>query len=301
MAERRMFSKTIIDSDAFLDMPASAQALYFHLNMRADDDGFVNNPKKIQRVIGSTDDDLKLLLAKRFILAFESGVIVIKHWKLNNYIRKDRYSPTLYQEEYAQLEEKENGAYTECQALGLPNDNQRLTQVRLGKVRLGKVSKESEAAAPPTPPQKHKYGEYGWVKLTDEERSRLIRDLGEVELERCIAYVDESAQRTSNKNKWRDWNLVLRKCNRECWGQQSTTSAADYEDILATITTSDEVRAALRNWVNMRITKGHPMSEEILRVAKEELDGMANTVAEAVAIINKSTLGGYPVFYKPRE
>ena len=97
MAERRMFAKTIIDSDAFLDMPLSAQALYFHLSMRADDDGFINNPKKIQRVIGGSDDDLKLLIAKRFLLPFESGVVVIKHWKIHNFIRTDRYKPTVYQ------------------------------------------------------------------------------------------------------------------------------------------------------------------------------------------------------------
>ena len=89
MAERRMFAKTIIDSDSFLDMPLSTQALYFHLSMRADDDGFLNNSKKIQRMVGCSDDDLKLLIAKRFIIPFESGVVVIKHWRIHNYIRSD--------------------------------------------------------------------------------------------------------------------------------------------------------------------------------------------------------------------
>ena len=112
MAERRMFAKTIVDSDAFLDMPLSAQALYFHLSMRADDDGFVNNPKKIQRMIGASDDDCKLLVMKRFILTFESGVIVIKHWRIHNYIQKDRYKETAYKEEKERLEIKENNAYT---------------------------------------------------------------------------------------------------------------------------------------------------------------------------------------------
>ena len=107
-----MFAKTIIDSDAFLDMPATTQLLYFHLSMRADDDGFINNPKKIQRVVGCCDDDLKLLLAKQFILAFESGVIVIKHWKIHNYIQKDRYKETAYQEEKAMLGVKDNNSYT---------------------------------------------------------------------------------------------------------------------------------------------------------------------------------------------
>ena len=112
MAERRMFAKTIIDSDAFLDMPLSTQSLYFHLSMRADDEGFINNPKKIQKVIGATEDDLKLLIAKSFIIPFESGVVVIKHWKIHNYIRGDRLVKTQYKDEKALLSVKENGAYT---------------------------------------------------------------------------------------------------------------------------------------------------------------------------------------------
>lgn len=112
MADRRMFAKSIIDSDAFLDMPLSAQALYFHLSMRADDDGFVNNPKRIQRSIGCNDDDFNVLVAKRFVLTFESGIIVIKHWKIHNYIRQDRKKDTTYPDEMALLEEKSNGAYS---------------------------------------------------------------------------------------------------------------------------------------------------------------------------------------------
>ena len=151
MAERRMFTQKIVDSDAFLDMPLSTQSLYFHLNMRADDDGFVNNPKKIQRMIGASEDDLKLLIAKRFLIAFENGVVVIKHWRMHNLLRKDRYNPTLYQEEKDGLRLKENGAYTEKHEIPMltetegnmattwqPNDNQMATQDRLGKDRLGK-------------------------------------------------------------------------------------------------------------------------------------------------------------------
>ena len=145
MAERRMFAKTIIDSDAFLDMPLSTHALYFHLSMRADDDGFINNPKKIQRMIGSSDDDLKLLIAKNFIIPFESGIVVIKHWKIHNYIRNDRYKETVYQEERKQLSEKENKAYTFVGLpSGIPNGRQVVyqmdTQVRLGKDSIGKDS-----------------------------------------------------------------------------------------------------------------------------------------------------------------
>lgn len=147
MAERRMFAKTIIDSDAFLDMPLSTQALYFHLSMRADDDGFINNPKKVQRMIGAADDDLKVLVTKKFIIPFESGIVVIKHWKIHNYIRSDRYKETVYKDEKQHLYEKENKAYTltptdkSCGIpSGIPKDTQWETQVRLGKDSIGKDS-----------------------------------------------------------------------------------------------------------------------------------------------------------------
>ena len=131
-----MFSPNIVDSDAFLEMPASAQSLYFHLGMRADDDGFVGNPKKIMRMINVGEDDLKILLAKRFILTFESGVIVIKHWRINNLIRKDWYRETIYKDEKELLSIKDNGSYTEKRLVNenVPGSS---TQVRLGKVRLG--------------------------------------------------------------------------------------------------------------------------------------------------------------------
>lgn len=112
MANKRMFSMSILDSDAFLDMPLSTQALYLHLNMRADDDGFVSNPKRIQRLIGASEDDLKLLLAKRFLLVFEDGVMVIKHWRMHNTIRNDRYTPTPYQDELSRLFIKQNKSYS---------------------------------------------------------------------------------------------------------------------------------------------------------------------------------------------
>ena len=150
MAERRMFTQKIVDSDAFLDMPLSTQSLYFHLNMRADDDGFINNPKKIQRMIGASDDDLKLLIAKRFVLAFENGVVVIKHWRMHNLLRKDRYNPTQYIEQRETLLLKDNGSYTEktseqsCNQLATtwqPDGNQLATQERIGEESIVKESK----------------------------------------------------------------------------------------------------------------------------------------------------------------
>lgn len=153
MAERRMFTKKVIDSDAFLDMPLSSQALYFHLSMRADDEGFVNNPKKIQRMIGASDDDMKVLVAKRFIIVFESGVIVIKHWKMHNYIQGDRFHPTDYKEEREQLYVKDNKSYSlvdtkdvEISTLypkRIQDASKMDTEDRLGKDRLGKDSIDS--------------------------------------------------------------------------------------------------------------------------------------------------------------
>lgn len=140
MAERRMFAKTIIDSDAFLDMSVTAQCLYFHLAMRADDDGFINNPKKIQRTVSCSEDDLKLLILKNFIIPFQSGIVVIKHWRIHNYIQKDRYKSTVYQEEKNALALKENGSYklldTEC----IQNGYSLEAQVRLVKDSLVKDS-----------------------------------------------------------------------------------------------------------------------------------------------------------------
>lgn len=113
MAEKRMFTLTVVDTDWFLEMPLSTQALYFHLSMRADDDGFVDSPKSIIRKIGANTNDYQLLVAKRFILEFESGVLVIKHWRMHNTIQKDRYKPTRFQEEFESLEIKKDKSYTE--------------------------------------------------------------------------------------------------------------------------------------------------------------------------------------------
>lgn len=184
-----MFSKTIIDSDTFLDMPLSAQALYFHLSMRADDDGFINNPKKIQRMIGASDDDCRLLIMKQLIIAFDSGVIVIKHWRLHNYIQKDRYKPTLYQSEKSTLELDESKVYTKC----IQDVSNMDTQVRLGKVRLGKV-KESEDKPHSL---KKAYGEFHNVFLSDDEYNLLIEKFGNPEqlIERLDRYKEMSGKK----------------------------------------------------------------------------------------------------------
>lgn len=223
MAERRMFAKTIIDSDAFLDMPLSTHALYFHLSMRADDDGFINNPKKIQRMIGCGDDDLKLLVAKNFIIPFESGVVVIKHWKIHNYIRNDRYKETVYQEEKAMLNTKGNKAYTLGQPSGIPNDNQMETQDRIGKdsIEIGKDSIDNIIDVPdtnvgnntPIPSSqktiKHKYGEYKHVLLSDEDIEKLKKEYGDVITSKSITFLDEYIEMKGYKAK--NHYLAIRK------------------------------------------------------------------------------------------
>lgn len=139
MAKRRMLSTQIIDSDSFLEMPMSSQLLYMHLVLRADDDGFLNNPKKIMRMIGASEDDIKLLLVKKFVIAFDSGVIVIKHWRIHNYIQSDRYNETVYTSEKNLLILDEKNIYhlSEKNAC-IQNVYKMDTQVKLSKDKTSK-------------------------------------------------------------------------------------------------------------------------------------------------------------------
>lgn len=235
MAERRMFSKVVIDSDTFLDMPLSAQALYFHLSMRADDDGFVSSPKRIQTYVGASTDDLKILLAKHFLIPFESGVVVIKHWKVHNYIQKDRYKETYYQAEKALLEEtpktKEytrklnvdtsciqtvSNLDTSCIQTGYKLDTQVRDRDRDSiEIEIGedKESAKADSDEPDgsTPPPlfnsdvkkqkkkqtKHKYGEYNNVLLTDEELVKLKEKVPNWQdfIERLSGYIASTGKR----------------------------------------------------------------------------------------------------------
>ena len=213
MAERRMFAKTIIDSDAFLEMPTTSQLLYFHLAMRADDDGFVNKPKSLMRMVGGKDDDLKLLFVKKFLIPFESGVVVIKHWKIHNYIRKDTYTETKYKEERATLELDENSAYRLAGESPSQFRDEFVTspstQVRLGKDSTGKdsVGKDIEEDVPDInvghkSPKvvRHKYGLYEQVLLTDEDYKKLQAEFPHDFSER-IARLDEYIASTGKKYK----------------------------------------------------------------------------------------------------
>ena len=175
MAQRRMFSPEIIESEDFLSLPVSSQALYFHLAMNADDDGFIQ-PQKIMRMVGSSGDDLKILLAKRFLLSFETGVVVIKHWLIHNLIRGDRYKGTRFIEEKKALNVKENKAYTEIDKSGCQIDNQCPPQVRLGKDSIGKDRLVKDIVVVN---DKLVYGEFKNVSLSEEEYNKLIEKLGD--------------------------------------------------------------------------------------------------------------------------
>lgn len=188
MAEKRMFARSLIDSDAFLEMPLSAQALYFHLNMRADDDGFINNPKRITDYVGAAADDLKLLLAKRFIIVFDSGVIVIRHWRMHNTLKSDRYHPTNYQEEFATLCLEENKAYSERPQ----------TTPAAEPARVEKPAARPAQKAAAKPPEKKPYGEMHNVMLADDELAKLQRDYPndyETYVERLSLYITSKGAR----------------------------------------------------------------------------------------------------------
>lgn len=204
MAERRMFAKTIIDSDAFLDMPLSAQALYFHLSMRADDDGFVNNPKKIQRMIGASDDDCKLLVMKRFILTFESGVIVIKHWRIHNYIQKDRYKETLYKKEKNALALDAKNAYTEATKTPcIQNGHGMYTQDSIGKDSL-EIEKDNNIGAKTTrfkPPTVEEVTAY----CTERQNN--------VDPQKFVDYYTANGWQVG-RNKMKDWKAAVRTWER---------------------------------------------------------------------------------------
>ena len=234
MGNHRMFANTIIDSDKFLDMPLSSQALYFHLGMKADDDGFVASPKKIVRSVNCTEDDLRLLIAKGFVIYFESGIIVITHWHIHNTIRKDRKKDTFFTEEKLLLKLDGNNVYTSktqsdnllttnCQ----PNDNQMTAQ---GKVSKDKLSKENNLTLMSTTVDAQPHFDYQSVvelfnsicvslpkvqKLTDK-RCKAIRNayklLGTVTFDELFGKVEKSDFLTGRTGKWSgcgfDWILL---------------------------------------------------------------------------------------------
>lgn len=229
MAERRMFAKRIIDSDAFLDMPLSTQSLYFHLSMRADDEGFINNPKRIQRMIGASDDDCKLLIAKGFILVFETGVIVIKHWKIHNYIQKDRFKPTICSEEKKEIVTEEDGTYTQCTRNGYDSD----TQVRIGKVSIGKVNNieplNGVEKIPPDMEESKPLKRFTAPTLEEVKEYCAERKNG-VDAERFVNYYTANGWKVG-KNPMKDWKAAVRTWERNDFGKPKTAETEHSFDL----------------------------------------------------------------------
>ena len=195
MAERRMFAKTIVLSDAFLDMPMSARCLYFTLGMLADDDGFVNAPRSIMRQCGSSEDDMRILISKKFVLEFESGVIVIKHWRINNYLRNDRYVETKYVKEKALLVVDEKGGYKPSEASGIPPGIPSIGIPRLGQDSIGKDS--INRPPPQTPQEVADYCREERLGLTEEEAKRFF------------TIMEAQGWKHRNGKPIRDWRMLV--------------------------------------------------------------------------------------------
>lgn len=234
MAERRMFAKSIVLSDAFLDMPLSARCLYFTLGMLADDDGFVGNPRSVMRQCGASQDDMSILLQKRYVLGFESGVIVIKHWRMNNYLRTDRYHTTTYIEEKENLVIDKKGAYTEKDGnkaitdVGIPSGNQ-VVDGRYTEVSIGKDSIDKDSIIPPLPPIGEQT-EYDFNKHTNLVNYQHIKDtmrdeyidyiVNHTELDECVTtwmkYKDERKPKSNNHYAETGLIQLLNKIYKQC-------------------------------------------------------------------------------------
>lgn len=262
MRGKASFAERIVCSNEFLEMSGGAQLLYYTLGMHADDDGFVGSPKPIMRSISATKAELSELLQKKYIISFDDGVLAIRHWFVNNRIRKDTYIPSVHQDKKRLIlaagkgkeyqdpldslpqvngsDKGENEVFKEVpprkkvsSPLMVPFSSPPTTPVSLSPynppasqkedpLQNARISSGGEESSVEKTKSVHRksYGEHGRVKLSQEEHDRLVRDYGQAEAERCIAYVDEIAQSTNNKPGWKDWNLVVRRCHRDGWGSK---------------------------------------------------------------------------------
>ena len=286
MAERRMFAKSIIDSDAFLEMPMSTQLLYFHLCMRADDDGFLNNSKRIQRMIGATDDDFRLLLAKKFIIPFDSGVIVIKHWRIHNYIQKDRYKSTNYIEEKRMLGIKANKAYTllsdnsDCVPLVSAGSNALLVQ--------GNVDCDAECEEDTSDGNNVYEIDTMYTSDTMDTQVRLGKDSIEdiedkekedKEKEAEIAFLNSMGQPKPTKKKTAKREETLM-------------------DVLDSYGFPDNLRETILDFIDMRKKKKHPLTPRALRLVIKRLTEMCSDNEIRVKIVEQSIIHSWDTVYE---
>ena len=243
MANKAIFSKTIIDTDTFLEMPATTQNLYFHLNMHADDDGFIGNPKRIARMIGASDDDFKILIAKKFIIVFESGVIVIKHWRIHNTLSKMRYKETSYLDEKSQLLIKENNAYSLDE--GKPLDDSRLVEMGKRQVR----------------------------RTVDEQETNLSKE----KLNKDKTSKDKLSEDKPSKKK---------------------SAKADLNEMIDSFTENDELREALKEFLDMRKSIKKPIQTEYaFKLALNKLKQLSDIDSIRIEIVNQSVEHNWQTFY----
>ena len=224
MAEKRMFTKKVTDSDAFIEMSSAAQALYFHLNQGADDDGFNNQIQIAMLKAHASTDDLKILMAKNFIIRFESGVIVIKHWRMHNTLRKDRYTPTNFQDELKQLGIKDNKAYTlECQMVA-----KRLPQNRLVEVSIEEESTEKESIK--------KKAQVRFSPPTLEEVQAYCSEINSnIDPEGFMDFYTSNGWKVG-RNPMKDWKATVRRWDRENKSnkliKKTKSDGSEYEDLV---------------------------------------------------------------------
>ena len=262
MANKRMFSLNVVDTDRFLEMPVSARLLYYELGMRADDDGFVDNWKKILLFTGLKEDDMKLLIAKSFLIPFESGVIVIKHWRMNNYLQSDRKKDTAYQEELKMLDISKSGEYfinknyiiKGPDEICIQNGSNMYTQYSIDKNSIDKnnIIKEEE-----------KQTKIRFKKPTIEEIEEYCKERNNGINANAFYDFYESKDWYVGKNKMKDWKACIRT-----WEQRKTQN-------------TNQVNEKVPDWYNKELK-----NEEMTETEKEELDSLINEVLGEINNIN---------------
>lgn len=250
MARKRMFSLLVVDTDEFLDMPSSTQSLYYHLGMRADDDGFVSSPKKIVKLVNCSNDDLKLLIAKGFIIPFDSGIIAIRHWKLNNDLKKDRYTPTIYLNEKSTLKVNKNKVYSidgnNLDTKWIQNGNKLDTQYSIDKYSIDKNSIDKNSKE--------------YIVQKQEENQEQIQEQKQVKKEKVKK--EKKPKETHNS-------------------------------IIENYTINEDLREALKSFVEMRKELKKPITIKGLKIALGKLDKMALDDLTKIDIVNQSIEGSW--------
>lgn len=240
-----MFAKTIIDSDAFLDMPVTARLLYYDLGMRADDDGFVNSPKKIMRTVGASEDDLRVLLAKRFIIGFENGVIVIKHWRINNWLRQERKGHTPYQDQLARLTLEENGAYTEKadteQTLSRHEADTEQTTRNIEEYRIGDCSIEEYSI------ERRRTAERFAPPAVDAVRAYITEKGLNVDPEHFVDYYAARGWKLGKGQPMRDWQAACRTWDKLAKERKAEKGGEIIENFDPAQTFDDAIERSMRH------------------------------------------------------